>query len=428
MLSAQTPDPSPSPSTGSTRYQILDPMRGLAALWVFLFHHQFCDGFQHWFPYLHQFLKVGDRGVSMFFVISGFCLGLASAHAIAHQDSVGQFLYRRAKRIYPAFWCAALLICLIRFAAWGVTSCCQISTNHAIPPGFTAYNWVDWLKVISLTQIFDPNTGIWYVRFGAVNGAFWTLAIEFQFYLVVALTVWLPRWRIWILGGVTLLSLPAYFWAQAFWPCVDYGLFLPFWARFACGLGLYGLLARGIVPSKVFGRRWAAVSLLGIVALFTVFAVLVRKNVELEWTAFSFGFTLLLWFAVDFDEFIGDLLHGKRWLPANCGKAILALGTMSYSLYLVHNEFSHFVVRTFQLFSINHRTVTDLIVIGVTVCAAYPFYCLCEKPFLSSGRKAAPQMKVAHSLPAPHFLPVIPRMSEANYSGPSIEKTENRCI
>ena len=271
MLSAQAASLRTPAPMGTTRYQALDPMRGLAALWVFLYHYQFCPGFQENFPCLHQFLKVGDRGVPMFFVISGFCLGLAGSRAIAKQDSVGQFLYRRAKRIYPAFWCAALLICLLRFTGWVVTSCWIPIDEHPVPAGFSAYNWINWVKVVTLIRIFDPNAGIWFGRFGSINGAFWTLAIEFQFYLVVALAVWRPRWRVWILGGVTLFSIPAYFWARMFFPCVTYGLFLPFWSWFAFGLGLYALLSHDIVPSKVFGRGASAVSLAGITALLVVF-------------------------------------------------------------------------------------------------------------------------------------------------------------
>ena len=54
----------------------------------------------------------------MFFVISGFCLGLAASRAVASHESIGQFLYRRAKRIFPAFWCAVLLICVLRLVGW----------------------------------------------------------------------------------------------------------------------------------------------------------------------------------------------------------------------------------------------------------------------------------------------------------------------
>ena len=329
-----------SPAQRSPRYQILDPMRGLAAVWVFLYHYQFSPEFQSHCGWLHPFLKVGDRGVPMFFVISGFCMGLAASRAVANHESIGQFLYRRAKRIYPVFWYAVLLICLLRLMVWFVASH-WLPTAQPLPRGFSAYNWIEWLKVVTLTRIFDPKAGVWFGRFGTLNGAFWTLGVEFQFYIVVALTVWRPRWRVWLLGGITLLSLPAYYWVPLFVQCIIYGVFLPFWSWFAFGLGLHSLLAHGVSPGKIFGRGGAAFSLAGIVALLVAFALLVQKNVELERTAFSLGFAVLLWLASDFDGFVGDLLHGKRWIPAGLGKMFLALGAMSYSLYLVHNELAH---------------------------------------------------------------------------------------
>ncbi len=53
------------------KYTLLDPLRGLAALWVFLFHYHYCDTLRQGFPSLCAFFGTGHLGVPMFFVISG---------------------------------------------------------------------------------------------------------------------------------------------------------------------------------------------------------------------------------------------------------------------------------------------------------------------------------------------------------------------
>ena len=254
-----------------------------------------------------------------------------------------------------------------------------------LPCGFSAYNWIEWIKAFTLTRIFDPRAGVWFGRFGTINGAFRTLAVEFQFYVVVALTGRRPRWRVWLLGGLTLLSLPACFWLPLFVQCVIFGAFSPFWSWFAFGLGLHSLLAHGISPGKIFGRGGAVFSSAVIVALLTVCAILVRKNVELERTSFSLGFAALLWLASDFDGFMGDLLHGKRWIPGDLGIMFLSLPAMSYSLYLVHNELARTIGGAIGRWASNPRTITDLVVVLGTISAAYPFYRLCEKPFVAEA-------------------------------------------
>ncbi len=105
-------------------------------------------------------------GVSVFFVLSGFLL--FRPFVAAHLDdrpgpAVGPYLWRRAVRIYPAYWVALLV------SAW------WLDTVHL------GGRW-DQLSFLTLTQVYRGPTAL-----GGLVQA-WTLATEVSFY------VFLPLW------------------------------------------------------------------------------------------------------------------------------------------------------------------------------------------------------------------------------------------
>jgi peptidoglycan/LPS O-acetylase OafA/YrhL len=400
----------------SMRYSALDPLRGIAALWVFLHHYESPLGgpLQHWHPAFSQhhptlqsFLTLGDRGVSMFFVISGYCMAMAASRAVTYRRPVAEFIYRRAHRIYPTFWCSILLICLVRCIIPSLERH-WAEAVYAPARDFCQYSWLDWVKVASLTQIFDKRFGLFYCRYGQINGAYWTLGIEFQFYLVVALALLRPRWLYAILTAVTLLAVPVCVSPSLGFAVADCGLFLYWWPWFACGLFLYWALERGLDPRKVFGRHAAAVSIAAIATIFLVFAALVAKQVEIERLVFAVGFTGLLWFGSIFDGHVSDVLQGKRWLPAVAGKALVTLGAMSYSLYLMHNVLSNSISVALQHWFPHGTRWADVVIILGTLVLCYPFYRLCEAPFLATKglKRAAPSVKTLGGKPAGEEVPL----------------------
>src|SRR5271169_5946163 len=86
----------------------LEIARGLAALWVFLYHMRFSLD-----PGLfRQFADCGMLGVPLFFVISGYCMMASSRSTIAKGHTAGSFLRRRLRRIFPPFW-ASIAVCIV---------------------------------------------------------------------------------------------------------------------------------------------------------------------------------------------------------------------------------------------------------------------------------------------------------------------------
>src|ERR1700676_2088627 len=74
-------------------------------------------------PGLDLFLKSGSTGVSLFLVLSGFCLFLPFAGGRTARFKGGEFFRRRSKRLMPAYYVALLLalaLALVSADALGV--------------------------------------------------------------------------------------------------------------------------------------------------------------------------------------------------------------------------------------------------------------------------------------------------------------------
>ena len=178
--------PPPLAPVSTTRQWIpaLQSLRGVAALWVVAYHVQVYAVFQG-APLLPlPGARVGWLGVDLFFVLSAYLLGQPFIDGRAPR--LGRFWLDRFLRIAPAYYAsfagAILLYVLFAPDAW----------NPAL---------AGWSLVF--LGNFDFPT------FLAVNPAFWSLAVEMQFYLLLPWMARLfrgPNWP-WVLAGFLAVSL-----------------------------------------------------------------------------------------------------------------------------------------------------------------------------------------------------------------------------
>jgi peptidoglycan/LPS O-acetylase OafA/YrhL len=148
------------------RESFLDVLRFVAASAVVLFHFGFRGYVAHGlqdlaYPELAWVAKYGYLGVELFFMISGYVIPWS-----IHRRSVADFAVSRAIRLYPTYWlCAALLV--------------------ALPPllGDWRFHIPARDALMNLTMV-APWFGALYI-----DAVFWTLAIELQFYVLVAFVV-----------------------------------------------------------------------------------------------------------------------------------------------------------------------------------------------------------------------------------------------
>lgn len=156
--------------TKFNRLPTLDALRGVASLAVMWFHFT---------RYLSAHLsgnliylsgKYGWLGVSVFFVISGFVIPLAMVRANFVVSDYGRFLLKRITRLDPPYLLSILLIIAYEYLLTTRPSYQGIPFHLSTPQIL--------LHVGYLNAFFGYE---W------LNGVFWSLAIEFQYYILIGL-------------------------------------------------------------------------------------------------------------------------------------------------------------------------------------------------------------------------------------------------
>ncbi|QEL15559.1 acyltransferase family protein [Limnoglobus roseus] len=373
--------------TPSARYTLIEPLRGVAALWVFAYHYDFSLAFQTAFPLLHAALKMGHLGVPMFFVISGYCITASAQSSLRRGERTSAFLSRRLLRIYPPYWCAVLVCAAVPFVLAGLTA---LKAGHQPPTtdvranGFLNYSALDWLEVLSLTRAFDPQpVDSLQEKFNTINAVFWTLAIEVQFYLVMATAVALRVRLAPALTGVTAVALPFLFVPASF----TWGVFLPYWPQFAFGSLVYALLASEGPAGLWLRRGLGGIALAGGIAAVFVIAAQGGKIPDL---AFAAGFALVLWLGRGLDAWYEGRVAGSRRRGVRAANRLLTtLGAMSYSIYLLHGRVRFVAMQVLRQVLPADSIAFDAGVFLLTCGVCYGFYLLCERPFIG-GRRAGP--------------------------------------
>lgn len=169
----------------------LDGLRGLAIVWVVLYH---CHDKVIGTP-LFAIAQWGWAGVNLFFVLSGFLITGILLDSRAKSESAGQFFRdfyaRRLLRIWPVY---VLVLFLVYFGVPLIFGVPWLATAKAAP----------WLRyaffVQNLSMVPLPGT----------LGPTWSLAIEEQYYLL-----WAPLAR-WLRPRVLLVLLLSVFLSSPF--------------------------------------------------------------------------------------------------------------------------------------------------------------------------------------------------------------------
>jgi peptidoglycan/LPS O-acetylase OafA/YrhL len=184
---------------------VLDGVRAVACLAVIL-HHMIghivlpADGPGFWIPsgriqtLLAAALDFGESGVILFFLLSSFLLFLPFAKALffdGQWPSISRFYIRRFFRIIPGYYATLFLMILFFHPAF------LHSTQR-----------VELWEFLTFTMSAHLSAQL--------DGPFWTLAIEFQFYMLLPLIAWVLslivrrgtlRWRITKLVSCLLVLL-----------------------------------------------------------------------------------------------------------------------------------------------------------------------------------------------------------------------------
>lgn len=317
-------------------YSGIDTWRGLAALMVCVFHFSlyqnvhgslFNDGHT-----IKEIGRYGYLGVYIFFVISGFVIPLSMFNGQYRYGKLGKFIAKRSLRIEPPYIATILVIFVMGFyfaRKWGL--------EYSIDP-------IQFVSHIFYAVPFVKGME-WH------NSIFWTLAIEFQFYLLCALVfpLWVHKNRL-----VRHLSLLVFFCSAYF--VTDNRLVFFYASIFGFGIALS--LLRMKLINKFELLLYAL--LCGTLLMF--------GNTREIFLATVFAFVLLL--LPDFN------LKPGTWL-----------GKISYSLYLTHGlSGSTFLMLCFSQIAVAPE-ILFMVALLISIVFAGIFYFIVEKPFQSLSRK-----------------------------------------
>ncbi len=324
------------------RINILDPLRGLAALAVCWYH------FSNGSPFVKtEWLRAsghyGYLGVDVFFVISGFVIPY-SMYCGGYRLRRHFFLFmgKRMARLEPPYLASIVLVLVL----WHLS---------ALSPGFAGSQ-----PNISATQLL-LHLGYLNTFFGYqwLNPVYWSLGIEFQYYIFVALVYPLLTAQRAAVRWLTLAIL------AALSVIVNTSMLVfPFLSLF-----LFGILAFQL-HAKLISRPSFLLAVAGIIGV-NVF--------KMNWVTGALGATTALVIA-----FVPMPRH--RFF-----RVLVFLGGISYSLYLLHTTIGGRVVNLGTRYDggLGWELAVLFMAFAVSIGAAYVFNRLIERPaqWLSSRIK-----------------------------------------
>lgn len=341
----------------------LDGVRAVAVVMVLLFHAGF------------GWMAGGYIGVSVFFTLSGFLITslLVAEHAETGGVALRTFFGRRARRLLPASMLCLLLISLARLG--GAFSFSPGLRSDLVSAALQIFNWTRLAGETSYAgQFTDAPQLISPVEH------YWSLAIEEQFYAVWPLALLgifavsrklRPASALRITTGLFVLS-------AATSPAIasTFGADVAYWSTFT---RLGELLAGAVLAIVVAHGR-----LPGWIAKLTLPAALALLAAAVWFPADS-GPAYSGWMpfvGILTASCIGGLLTPSRLHTALGSRVPVAIGKVSYGLYLFHwPVFVWLRQRGWELTSLSGFLV------GVTLTAAIavPSYFLLERPIRSAN-------------------------------------------
>ncbi|MEU5633129.1 acyltransferase family protein [Streptomyces rishiriensis] len=352
-------------SRASVRRQVpgLDGLRGLAALYVVLFHcwlYTFPGYPDSSAPAWLDVLMFGRLAVVFFLVLSGFSLAISPAYHGWRPGGVARFLRRRAWRILPPYW-AALAMSL-------VISWLLVPASHFGPPTEAS---VVVFGLVAQDMIHAPTP----------NGAFWSIGVEAELYVLFPLLL-LVRRRFSATALVACVSLPV------------------------IALGLTAAHANPVEGDNWLAPHLAPVFVAGVVGAGIVVASDRVRRLPWAWFAVLAAAPVL---ALGYKEGSVWTVHHYFWLDLAVAPAmtmllaavatgrpaflvrllttrpVRSLGDFSYSLYLIHLPIVMVVIRRVAPHVVSPGMPTFcftlILALPVSVLGAWLFSRVFEMPF-----------------------------------------------
>ena len=361
-------------------YELLDGLRGVAALMVLIYHifegFAFAEGFNGAGEGIITTLNHGHIAVDFFFILSGFVISYAYDDRW-NKMTIGSFFKRRLIRLHPML-VMGVIIGVIAFAIEGF----KTWNGEATP--------ISWVMLAMLLTMFMipaiPGAG-YEVRGNGemfpLNGPMWSLFFEYIGNILYALFIRRLSTKLLALFAVVLGLLHAWFYVFDIsqYNCVGVGWTIDtvnFWGGmlrmlFPFTVGM--LLARTFKPCKIKGAFWIC-SLILIVIFALPFISFkpeaISMNALYEVLCIAFIFPLIVWIGAS------GIAKGEATKRVN-----KFLGDISYPLYIVHYPIMYIFYKWLiknEYYSLEQTWLIPLLVVLSSIVLAYALLKLYDEP------------------------------------------------
>lgn len=371
-----------APAANRSEIRSLTGLRGVAALYVVLFH---ANGLVAFPDVVRPFIRHGYMAVDLFFILSGFVMAMIYGHMFRSGfdlKTFQKFLLLRLARIYPLY----LLV--------------------------TAVTAVAITTVLSHTYRFDDNvlralpfnltmTHVWGLAYSIVPPS-WSISTEWAAYLLFPAGVWLalgtPR-RYAVVGVAVAFAVLVWIAFGPYWLTHMHrtigkldvvhsyapGTTLRCLASFY--IGLVAFRFKHLVPARAAG-------VMVILALF----LLALKQTD-------------LWLIGVFTVLIMALSHDQGRVARALGTPVLHwLGVVSFALYLVHDLIQKVIFKSFPVWGVG-TGIPKMAWVGISVVVALGVAALAHYYFEKPSRGWARDLIKAFDNRKPVFRPAFTRVT-----------------
>lgn len=313
----------------------------------------------------------GGFGVILFFALSGATLYVSSR---GQTPSTFKFYVKRFFRIWPAF-----VVAMLAYMAFSII----FRQFYVEPQG----HWVERQFLTDFTAAdvvaYLTMTFNYVGQYGLFNNAFWSLPVEFQFYLLFPLIVYLLK-RLGIAGPVLVGSALIAF--NFFFDIPDQSS-----AFFRLAYSFCGGVILGHIYLTTTKRYSGYIALILLPLSYTIMTLITRGIVPMPKLPFIDQiYNWSVFFAL---VCIGVCMFTRMSLPKKIQGWLEYYGTISYSTYLYHNLVIGAVVLLLIHLDINDGLLRYLIMLISTLLITHLLavisYKVVERPSMLLGRKLA---------------------------------------
>jgi peptidoglycan/LPS O-acetylase OafA/YrhL len=331
-------------------------MRGLAAIGVVLFHltGNLQPEIGMLLPdVLSLVISYGYLGVPIFFVVSGFVISLGVGSTKVTMTYAGNFVMRRSIRLDLVYWASIFMALSLIQIKNQVTG-----SQEEVPSAFDIL-----LNMFYLQELLSVKP--------VISVVYWTLCLEVQFYLFYIFSLWLTQSvfksnsHVFHTIAILILGIYSILLDLGIVSIEFNGLFISNWHYFLMGI---------LVSRVVRGGNYSVPILVTWILIEVIFQISVQLK---AYVIAGIGCSLSIFFMWKF----------KKLNTYFTGRIFTYLGTISYSLYLVHPDIGWKAISFGRLVigdSLSPLAAGLLLIFGLTVsiAVAHVFHFILEKPTL----------------------------------------------